>query len=241
MHSAAAGDGARAGARGASRISASTRSRSACSARAEVTLRSRSVLEELPPGTPVVVDPVMVAESGARCSTTTPRRALFAEILPRASVLTPNLPRRACWPGEPRGSRQHAGRRGARRSLGRCSRSGPQSWCSPAGIARSAVDLFLDQRGRSGGRDPGRAPPRRRGARLRLHALLGARRAARARAHAAAGGAHRLARSPARPSPRASATSARGGGPVDVLDLARRRRTERTLTDARRVCHNRWR
>jgi hydroxymethylpyrimidine/phosphomethylpyrimidine kinase len=41
---------------------------------------------------PVVVDPVMVAESGAELLEADARDALIAEILPRASVLTPNLP-----------------------------------------------------------------------------------------------------------------------------------------------------
>jgi hydroxymethylpyrimidine/phosphomethylpyrimidine kinase len=49
-------------------------------------------LDEIPPGTPVVVDPVMVAESGARLLDLGAQAALVAEILPRATVLTPNLP-----------------------------------------------------------------------------------------------------------------------------------------------------
>jgi hydroxymethylpyrimidine/phosphomethylpyrimidine kinase len=49
-------------------------------------------LDELPEGTPVVVDPVMVAESGARLLETDATRALIEELLPRATVVTPNLP-----------------------------------------------------------------------------------------------------------------------------------------------------
>jgi hydroxymethylpyrimidine/phosphomethylpyrimidine kinase len=49
-------------------------------------------LDELPAGTPVVVDPVMVAESGAQLLDPDARGALVSEILPRASVLTPNVP-----------------------------------------------------------------------------------------------------------------------------------------------------
>jgi hydroxymethylpyrimidine/phosphomethylpyrimidine kinase len=48
-------------------------------------------LDELPPGTPVVVDPVMVAESGARLLDPDAQRALATQIVPRATVLTPNL------------------------------------------------------------------------------------------------------------------------------------------------------
>ncbi len=56
-----------------------------------VTLAVVTALDELPAGTPVVVDPVMVAESGARLLAPDAQCALVQEILPRASVLTPNL------------------------------------------------------------------------------------------------------------------------------------------------------
>jgi hydroxymethylpyrimidine/phosphomethylpyrimidine kinase len=49
-------------------------------------------LAELPAGVPVVVDPVMVAESGAVLLDPRARAALVDLILPRATVLTPNLP-----------------------------------------------------------------------------------------------------------------------------------------------------
>lgn len=49
-------------------------------------------LDELPAGTPVVVDPVMVAESGAQLLDPSAQRALVEEIVPRATVLTPNVP-----------------------------------------------------------------------------------------------------------------------------------------------------
>jgi hydroxymethylpyrimidine/phosphomethylpyrimidine kinase len=57
-----------------------------------VTLAVAHAMDELPAGTPVVVDPVMVAESGARLLDPDAQRALVEEILPRATVLTPNLP-----------------------------------------------------------------------------------------------------------------------------------------------------
>ena len=59
---------------------------------ADVTIAVAAAIDELPPGTPVVVDPVMVAESGARLLAPEARDALVREILPRASVLTPNVP-----------------------------------------------------------------------------------------------------------------------------------------------------
>jgi len=57
----------------------------------EVTLAVARALDELPAGTPVVVDPVMVAESGARLLDADAQDALVREILPLATVLTPNL------------------------------------------------------------------------------------------------------------------------------------------------------
>ena len=59
---------------------------------AEVALAVAQALDELPAGTPVVVDPVMVAESGARLLAADAQEALVRELLPRASVLTPNVP-----------------------------------------------------------------------------------------------------------------------------------------------------
>ncbi len=49
-------------------------------------------LRALPAGTPVVVDPVMIAESGGRLLERDAERALIDEILPLASVVTPNVP-----------------------------------------------------------------------------------------------------------------------------------------------------
>ncbi|WP_210492746.1 bifunctional hydroxymethylpyrimidine kinase/phosphomethylpyrimidine kinase [Patulibacter sp. SYSU D01012] len=46
----------------------------------------------LPAGTPVVLDPVMVAESGARLLEPAAHRDLVEGLLPRTTVVTPNLP-----------------------------------------------------------------------------------------------------------------------------------------------------
>ena len=48
-------------------------------------------LDALTPGTPVVHDPVMVAESGARLLALDAVTALREQIIPRATVITPNL------------------------------------------------------------------------------------------------------------------------------------------------------
>jgi hydroxymethylpyrimidine/phosphomethylpyrimidine kinase len=49
-------------------------------------------IAELPAATPVVVDPVMVAESGARLLAQEAQSALVALLLPRATVVTPTVP-----------------------------------------------------------------------------------------------------------------------------------------------------
>jgi hydroxymethylpyrimidine/phosphomethylpyrimidine kinase len=65
----------------------------------EAALAVAQALDELPAGTPVVVDPVMVSESGAPLLDYDARAALIEEIVPRASVLTPNLPEAAALAG----------------------------------------------------------------------------------------------------------------------------------------------
>jgi hydroxymethylpyrimidine/phosphomethylpyrimidine kinase len=49
-------------------------------------------LELLDPGTPVVLDPVLVAESGAALLVPSARRGLIELLMPRATVTTPNMP-----------------------------------------------------------------------------------------------------------------------------------------------------
>jgi hydroxymethylpyrimidine/phosphomethylpyrimidine kinase len=51
-----------------------------------------TALEELPAGTPVVLDPVMVAESGAELLDPSARASLIGLLLPRVTVVTPNVP-----------------------------------------------------------------------------------------------------------------------------------------------------
>ena len=59
---------------------------------AETVRAVRKALELLDPGTPVVLDPVMVAESGAVLLDEPARAAIVREILPRVTVITPNVP-----------------------------------------------------------------------------------------------------------------------------------------------------
>jgi hydroxymethylpyrimidine/phosphomethylpyrimidine kinase len=59
---------------------------------ADVIAAIAAALDALPAGTPVVLDPVMVAESGARLLPDEAERALIELLLPRATVITPNVP-----------------------------------------------------------------------------------------------------------------------------------------------------
>jgi hydroxymethylpyrimidine/phosphomethylpyrimidine kinase len=135
---------------------------------AEVTLAVAQALDELPEDTPVVVDPVMVAESGARLLDADAQRVLVAEILPRASVLTPNLPEarvlarfrgRGDEVGDGRdeaaarrdrtndGARADADDREARELARAVLALGPRAVVLTGGHRTHAVDLFLKANG----------------------------------------------------------------------------------------------
>jgi hydroxymethylpyrimidine/phosphomethylpyrimidine kinase len=58
----------------------------------EIVAAVEAALDLLEPGTPIVIDPVMVAESGAVLLDDEAREALTGTLLPRATVITPNLP-----------------------------------------------------------------------------------------------------------------------------------------------------
>jgi hydroxymethylpyrimidine/phosphomethylpyrimidine kinase len=59
---------------------------------AETVRAVRAALELLDRDTPVVLDPVMVAESGAVLLDERARAAIVEELVPRATVITPNVP-----------------------------------------------------------------------------------------------------------------------------------------------------
>ena len=59
---------------------------------AEAIAAVAQALDELPAGTPVVLDPVMVAESGGRLLAADAEDALRELLLPRVTVVTPNMP-----------------------------------------------------------------------------------------------------------------------------------------------------
>src|SRR3954447_9667250 len=94
-------------------------------------------LGELPDGTPVVVDPVMVAESGARLLESDAQSALVERVLPLATVVTPNLPEARALAGP------HAGDDGE--DLARAVHAlGPANVVVTGGHRDEATDLFYD-------------------------------------------------------------------------------------------------
>jgi hydroxymethylpyrimidine/phosphomethylpyrimidine kinase len=111
-------------------------------ASSEVVLAVARALDELPAGTPVVVDPVMVAESGARLLEADAERALVQEILPRATVLTPNLLEARVLAGRSGGAEE--GEDGEAEALGRALLAlGPSAVVVTGGHRVHAIDLFL--------------------------------------------------------------------------------------------------
>jgi hydroxymethylpyrimidine/phosphomethylpyrimidine kinase len=113
-----------------------------------------TALAELPAGTPVVVDPVMVAESGARLLDLEGESLLAQEILPLATVLTPNVPEARALLGDraggghdrraAAGSEQDAEAEALVRGL---LELGPRIVVLTGGHREHAVDLFVDSAG----------------------------------------------------------------------------------------------
>lgn len=102
-------------------------------------------LDELPTGTPVVLDPVMVAESGAELLEPGARRALVELMLPRATVVTPNLPEARALAAELAQSAGSPVADGDAPALARAIRAlGPSIVVVTGGHREPATDVFFD-------------------------------------------------------------------------------------------------
>src|SRR5947209_4309163 len=104
-------------------------------------------LDLLPPATPIVLDPVMVAESGAELLEPRARGALVERLLPRATVVTPNLPEaRLLAGGEPVGAEETEPEGQAEvEALARAVHAlGPRYVVVTGGHREDATDLFYD-------------------------------------------------------------------------------------------------
>jgi hydroxymethylpyrimidine/phosphomethylpyrimidine kinase len=87
-------------------------------------------LDLLDADAPVVLDPVMVAESGAVLLDDEARAALIELLIPRATFITPNVPEARVLVGEPDPARLHA--------------LGPKYVVLTGGHREEATDLFYD-------------------------------------------------------------------------------------------------
>ena len=182
---------------------------------AEIVAAVREALGHIDDGVPIVIDPVMVAESGAVLLDDEARAAIVTQLLPLATVITPNLPEARVLAGdhddvEELAARAARPRTGQRRRHRRPPRRGDRR------LLRRQRDPLL----------PGRAP--RDGAAhgsgcthsssLAAHLALGftpleAAKAARRIAGEAVRDGHR--------------EIGRGAGPVNALGVAVRRRDAR--------------
>jgi hydroxymethylpyrimidine/phosphomethylpyrimidine kinase len=197
---------------------------------AEIVAAVREALDLLDPATPVVLDPVMVSESGAVLLDDPARVAIVELLLPRATVITPNVPEarvlaaagdRAREGGNPTGERDdRAGEAGAEDLARTLHALGPQVVVVTGGHRDEATDVLFD--GREIVPIPGERYPD--GA---AHGS-GCTHASTLAAHLALGRtpleAARIARQVAGEAVRDGLRHLGAGpGPVDVLSLTRRR------------------
>jgi len=166
----------------------------------------------LAPGTPIVVDPVMVAESGARLLDQDAQAALVELVVARATVVTPNLPEARVLAGDDALEGEELAR--AVHALG------PGAVVVTGGHREQAIDVVFD-----GERVVELAGPRfpdgaAHGSGCTHSSTLAARLALGDDLEAAAREAKRVASEAVRDGLRAIGA---GAGPVDVLGIARGR------------------
>jgi hydroxymethylpyrimidine/phosphomethylpyrimidine kinase len=182
---------------------------------------------------PVVIDPVMVAESGAVLLDDAARQAIVDELLPLATVITPNLPEARVLAGAAAGhagGTGHAGGADAEGLARALHALGPRAVVVTGGHREEATDVFFDGE--------------------ELHLIPGERHADGAShgsgcTHSSALAAHlalgfapleaaRAARAIAGEAVRNGLRQIGGGaGPVDVFDLTGAARTRTFGADAR--------
>ncbi|MDX6585819.1 MAG: hydroxymethylpyrimidine/phosphomethylpyrimidine kinase [Solirubrobacterales bacterium] len=106
----------------------------------DAVVESLAVIEKYRKGVPVVLDPVMVAESGALLLDPDAKTALIERLLPLVTVVTPNLPE----------ARELAGRRegGTQRELGEVILAlGPDAVIVTGGHTETGADVLVDENG----------------------------------------------------------------------------------------------
>ncbi|MEA2448169.1 MAG: hydroxymethylpyrimidine/phosphomethylpyrimidine kinase [Thermoleophilaceae bacterium] len=101
------------------------------------TIEAVAAALDLAPDAPVVLDPVMVAESGARLLDEDAHAALVELLLPRATVVTPNVPEAEALAGAEHGT-------AAERLADAVLALGPRAVVVTGGHREQATDLFYD-------------------------------------------------------------------------------------------------
>jgi hydroxymethylpyrimidine/phosphomethylpyrimidine kinase len=165
-------------------------------------------------GAPVVIDPVMVAESGAVLLDEGARSALAEQLLPLATLATPNIPEAAALTGLP----EEAGQEELARAVREL---GPDAVVVTGGHSHELTDVFFDGQTLErieGERHPG-GPSH--GSGCTHSSALAALLARGASPLEAARGAREIASEAVG---QALADLGAGAGPVDALGVARERR-----------------
>jgi hydroxymethylpyrimidine/phosphomethylpyrimidine kinase len=175
---------------------------------AEIVTAVAEALDLLEPGTPVVIDPVMVSESGAVLLDEAARAALAELLLPRATVITPNLPEARVLADDPGADAEELARA--------LHRLGPANVVVTGGHREEATDVFFD--GERAQLIPGERHPdgAAHGSGCTHSSSLAAHLALGHDALAAARAAKRIAAEAVRNGRRGLGA---GAGPVDVLGL----------------------
>jgi hydroxymethylpyrimidine/phosphomethylpyrimidine kinase len=100
---------------------------------------------DLIPDAPVVLDPVMVAESGARLLDEDAQEALRTLLVPRAAVVTPNVPEARVLAGAAAGAGAAAAGEPDVEQLARAVHAlGPTAVVVTGGHREQAIDVFFD-------------------------------------------------------------------------------------------------
>jgi hydroxymethylpyrimidine/phosphomethylpyrimidine kinase len=162
---------------------------------------------------PVVIDPVMIAESGAVLLDEDARRALIEKLLPLAAVVTPNIPEARALTG----LEEEESQAELARAL---VEMGPQAVVVTGGHSAELIDVFFD--GRELVEIPGERHPdgAAHGSGCTHSSSLAAYLALGEDPLAAAERARQVTSDAVRDGLRGIGA---GAGPVDVFDLARRR------------------
>ncbi len=168
-------------------------------------------LDGLPEGTPIVLDPVMVSESGAELLEPEARSQLIELLLPRVTVVTPNLPEARALTGAGEGA-------DAPELVRAVHALGPAVVVVTGGHREQAIDVFFDGERLvelPGERHPGGAA---HGSGCTHSSVLAARLASGDDPLEAARTAKRMASEAVK---NGLAGIGEGAGPVDVIGLRR--------------------